>query len=283
MKPFPLRSACVAFAAGVFFCTLPAALAQEQPAVPDGERTVIVIDKSGAVTVNGVEAAPAPEAAGGEDRRTVIVIDKNGAVAVQGGDVLRENLAPGASPLRRTQPLDAEQLRRLAEQHAALFRQQPDANALIERLSRLPGADGNVTIERFVQPPNADGFADMLDAVRDVRVFRMDVDGADALDNLSHALALANPEIRALEREAAELARSARGAEAARRKQLERDLERKLDEAFDKRLEAQAQRLDEMNAQAEAEAARLEERKRNKDEIIDRRMKEMLGEDNLDW
>ena len=91
-------------------------------------------------------------------------------------------------------------------------------------------------------------------------------------------------EVMEMERAAHELARQARRAEGAERARLERELQDKLNQIFDKKQELRRERVTELEQQLREEQARLDERSRTRDEIVERRQRELLGEpDRLDW
>ena len=86
-------------------------------------------------------------------------------------------------------------------------------------------------------------------------------------------------ELMRMEQETHRLARQVRRAEGAERAELERELRERLAELLERqeRVEALERTLDE-------ERETLRERRRNRDEILERRLRDLLGEgDVLDW
>lgn len=91
-------------------------------------------------------------------------------------------------------------------------------------------------------------------------------------------------ELRRLEREARDLAREARQAEDAEKTSIEEDLDRKLNEIFDYKMERQKESI----AKAEDRVAEMKERRSKREsareEIIRNRKDELLGRDRyLEW
>lgn len=93
-----------------------------------------------------------------------------------------------------------------------------------------------------------------------------------------------DPEVRKMEREARDLARRARTTEGAERAELERELDTKLNEIFDRKLEHQNESV----KKAEERVERLKEqtamRESARDDIIRNRKEELLGKERyLEW
>jgi hypothetical protein len=85
-----------------------------------------------------------------------------------------------------------------------------------------------------------------------------------------------SPEMEALENKAAELARSYRRATGEDEKaRIRRELRAVLAEGFDRREELRTREVQEMQRRMAALAGELENRKAKRDEIIDRRLKEL--------
>ncbi|MBO6575295.1 MAG: hypothetical protein JJ896_07770 [Rhodothermales bacterium] len=93
-----------------------------------------------------------------------------------------------------------------------------------------------------------------------------------------------DPELRSMERRIQELAREVRRAAEADRAELEAELDELLAEAFEAKMareQEQAQRMSERLGELEA---RMAERREAREEIIQRRKRQLLGErDLLDW
>lgn len=87
-----------------------------------------------------------------------------------------------------------------------------------------------------------------------------------------------------LERESRELARRVREAEAAERSRLEADLRQKLDEIFDTKLKLRRERIERLEDRLRTERERLRAREEARADMIDRRMRTLVGdEDLLEW
>lgn len=91
-------------------------------------------------------------------------------------------------------------------------------------------------------------------------------------------------EVADLERESRELARSARRADGAERSELEAELRTQLNAIFDKKLELRRNRVATLEEKLEDERRQLERRQASRDDIIERRLRSLMGEDDiLDW
>lgn len=90
--------------------------------------------------------------------------------------------------------------------------------------------------------------------------------------------------MRELERDSRDLAREARAASGRERDRLVERLDGVLAELFEVRAEARREEAAELRRQADALDAGLAERERRRDEILDARRRELLGEaDGADW
>ena len=136
----------------------------------------------------------------------------------------------------------------------------------------------------FFGPDDEDGNAIFLDdQLRGLR------DGLAAFGKHGSGLTLGtsmkeHAEIARMDMESRRLAMKIREADAADRAELERELQSLLEDIFDRKLALRAERVEALREQLdEAESAR-QERQQNRQEIIERRMKELLGErDKYDW
>lgn len=91
-------------------------------------------------------------------------------------------------------------------------------------------------------------------------------------------------EVSDLERASRRLAREVRRADGDERGELEQQLNEKLAEIFDKKMEMRRDRIERLESLLEKERSVVEERSQARDEIIDHRFDELLGEaDALDW
>ncbi|MEX2400533.1 MAG: hypothetical protein WD423_07150 [Rhodothermales bacterium] len=94
----------------------------------------------------------------------------------------------------------------------------------------------------------------------------------------------AHRDVTELERESRRLAREVRQSGGDERRELEEQLSAKLDDIFDKKMEIRRDRIQRLESLLEKERSVVEERSQARDEIIDRRFDELLGEsDVLDW
>ena len=94
----------------------------------------------------------------------------------------------------------------------------------------------------------------------------------------------ADAEVRAMEREASRLAREARRADDDEREKLEAELQKKLEAIFERKMELREKRVEALEESLEEARTRLEERRKAREEIIRRRLRELLGEDDLyEW
>ncbi len=94
----------------------------------------------------------------------------------------------------------------------------------------------------------------------------------------------ADAEVREMEREASRLAREARRADDDEREKLEAELQKKLEAIFERKMELREKRVEALEESLEEARARLEERRKAREEIIRRRLRELLGEDDLyEW
>lgn len=93
-----------------------------------------------------------------------------------------------------------------------------------------------------------------------------------------------NPEIFRLEMEAKRLAQKIKSASGREKEDLKRDLADTLASIYAKKEEARQAKIERLEAELEEERSKQNERRRNKSQIIERRMNELLGEDDaLDW
>lgn len=123
-----------------------------------------------------------------------------------------------------------------------------------------------------------DAFAPDLDALQEsldfpMRGLRIEVE--------SHK---ERAEIARMDAESRQLARKVRQAEGAEREQFQQELEDMLNEIYERKLALRQQRLETLEQELEAQQDQIETREQARQEIIERRMQELLGErDMLDW
>lgn len=91
-------------------------------------------------------------------------------------------------------------------------------------------------------------------------------------------------EVAELERKSRELAREARRAQGAERSALESDLREQLEEIFAKKLELREHRIADLEVKVGEERDKLQRRRTARSEMIERRLRTLMGEDDiLDW
>lgn len=93
-----------------------------------------------------------------------------------------------------------------------------------------------------------------------------------------------NAEVADLEHEARQLARDARRAEGAERQRLERELRTKLETIFDRKMTLRRERTEALERELQEERENLQARQSARQDMIERRMRELLGKDDaLEW
>lgn len=91
-------------------------------------------------------------------------------------------------------------------------------------------------------------------------------------------------EVAEQEREAREIARRARDAAGSERAELEAELQAKVNEIFDKKMELREEVISDLQEEVQEEREELNRRRELRQEMIDRRMRTLLGEDDLlEW
>lgn len=91
-------------------------------------------------------------------------------------------------------------------------------------------------------------------------------------------------EVAELERESRELAQEARRADGADRQTLESELREQLREIFAKKVEVRERRIGDLEEKLADEREKLTRRRSARDEMIERRLRSLMGEDDiLDW
>lgn len=154
----------------------------------------------------------------------------------------------------------------------------------VERLRR-PGAF------RMMHRDGIDADTVEVDVERLVRRARVMAEGmkewfdeSEFRDRPLGAMLEGRGEIAELEMETRRLAREARRAEGEDRRRLEQELRTKLDELLTLRLETERERVQRLEEQAGEHRQRLERRLQSREEILERRFRELLGDDDLlDW
>ena len=91
-------------------------------------------------------------------------------------------------------------------------------------------------------------------------------------------------EVAEQEREAREMAGKVRAADGDARAQYEAELREKLHEIFDKKVESSEEAIADLEDRVEDERERLSQRRDARQEIIERRLRTLIGEDDLmEW
>ena len=91
-------------------------------------------------------------------------------------------------------------------------------------------------------------------------------------------------ELMKMEMESQRLARRARRADSDERAQLEQELEKKLNEIFDRKQALREERVEQLREALNKALDQQNDRDQNRNEIIDRRLRELLGQhDKYDW
>ena len=91
-------------------------------------------------------------------------------------------------------------------------------------------------------------------------------------------------ELMKMEMESQRLARRARRADGDERAQLEQELEEKLNEIFDRKQELKENRIEQLREALDKALDQQNDRDQSRNEIIDRRLRELLGQSNkYDW
>lgn len=174
-----------------------------------------------------------------------------------------------------------------------------DSSLVVRRADRAAGTDDReIRIERRDRPgtfrmmrrQGAEGDTLQVDVDRMVRRARAMaevplawIEEFEAMDRPLGAMMDERREIARLETEARDLARRARSASGAERAEHEANLRTTLDELLDRRLDLERQRVDRLEADADERRERLERRQANRAEILERRFRDLMGDDDLDW
>lgn len=119
---------------------------------------------------------------------------------------------------------------------------------------------------------------DMPDVAPLLERFRFDVGDSFRTSFEEHR------EVSGLERESRMLARRARSADGDERRELEAELRDQLDEIFDKKEQIRRDRIADLEEKVASEREALQRRRAAREDIIDRRLQTLMGEDDiLDW
>lgn len=130
----------------------------------------------------------------------------------------------------------------------------------------------------FFRSPN---HAFDLDALNDIDV---NLEGLSHLGPNVFGYMTSSPELMKKERESRDLARRVRNAEGSERAELERELDTLLADIFAEKMDLRRERAEKLRERLAEQDAAINERQRNRDDIIARRKAELLGEkDRFDW
>lgn len=213
-----------------------------------GRTVTLALDEDGRLLIDGRPARL--------DREPLVVMfDADDRVVVFGPDrVVRRRLHPGTPPRVFFEADKADTVR---------FHLEQELEGLDETLSEM---GERLKIE--LGPP-------MRGALEEADFFRRYFEGRDWGEQAG---------VVRMEQEAHRLAREARQAEGAERRRLERELREQLDALLDRKLTLREERIEHLMEEAEEQREQLRERRARRDEIIERRLRELLGEDDvLDW
>ena len=204
--------------------------------------------------------------------RVVIELDEDGRIVVDG-----RTLTEGDEPIiLRVDPDDGEiEVETVGPRRHVVVRKGPGPRG--DRvLYRHRDDDGKQYMRDFdfdfdFEMPDIPDIAPLLEGLRfEIEPFRESFEE--------------HREVAALERESRELARSAREAEGDERRLLESELRTHLNEIFDRKLQIRRERIAELEERVSEERNQVESRRTARDEIVDRRLRALMGEDDLlDW
>lgn len=199
-----------------------------------------------------------------DGERIAIVIEPDGRVIVNGEEVER----------------GTDGVLRFGNEGGDVVIMRPDSGA---RMGIFAGPRRNFRFEEGagVDP---DEVKNLRDVVEGIRLETLPFEHFEPLLGEAAFLARESAETIKLERATRVLARKARDAEGAERDRLERELREKLMETLDAKLEARSERIARLEEQLNEERSVLETRRNSRDAIVDRRLRELLGEEDvLDW
>ena len=220
---------------------------------------------------------PSPASAQDDDveiraKRMVIELDADGRVVIDG-----KTLSEGDEPiiLRVDPDGDEIEVETIGPRRHMMVR-----SARGPRGDRVTYGSGDDDLHTYLEDfdfdfdfemPNIPDVAPLLEGLR--------VEMAPFRESLEEHRAIAE-----LERESRDLARSAREAEGDDRRRLESELRTHLNEIFDKKLQIQRDRIAELEERVAEERDEVERRRTAREEIVDRRLRTLMGEDDhLDW
>jgi hypothetical protein len=265
----------------VLFATLSPATAQdkEQADQKVKKEMVVKVDEDGNVTING-EPAEEGEVVLPDGSR--MIIDKEG-----GRVIVMEEDDDGKRVIRRRMRAPGQD----EDDDTVIFMESDDEGE--PRIFRH-----RVRVPEWVDEEGAHFEIDRLRVPRGI--FELHGDAADAAEHAMRLRTMApfisaedfdfdfdfehgNPEIMKQEVEARKLSNQILEAEGAERRDLEQQLEDKLNKIFDMKLETRKKQVEKLQKRLEKQQAELRERENSRSDIVQRRKEELLGDDKLDW
>ncbi len=244
----------------------------------------VLVDDDGNITVNGEPVKEGDVELSDGSRIVVKKVDGRVVVVDEGGD-------GGERVIRkRIQGPDSDE-----DGYVIFMDSDDDGVHKIRRRIRVPefevDDDVHVLMERLGEGPHGlmEWHSDASDFGDKMRVLRMrapkiagedfDFDFDFDFDHFDHP----SSEVMKMEMETQKLARKVREADGAEKAQLERELSEKLSEIFDRKQEMRQKKIEKLQKQIEKERAQLNERRGARDEIINRRRGQLLGDDKWEW
>lgn len=203
-------------------------------------------------------------------KQVIIEVDEDGRVLVDGKHLSEED---GAVILRVEPDDDAVEVEAVGPRRMA-FRGAPHRDH--ERVFFRRFADG---LEHHVDDLDFKfEMPDLPEMGAMMKRFRVDV-GDPLRESIEE-----HREVAELERESRDLARKARRADGADRQALETELRAQLGEIFAKKVGVRERRIADLEEKLADEREKLNRRRAARDEMIERRLRSLMGEDDiLDW
>ncbi len=254
MKPTVTTLAAYGLAVLLGCAAAPGAYAQPGPDSVVTKRTVVVVN-DGRVTINGKEVDPLPFDDQWGD--SVHVMVNSGRVIINGKEVRPpdgsfafrfegEGLDSLQRELREFRTHRLPRLRKEFERRFAFPDEAAEQRDLRFMGPFFPGDEEDVIIRRY-------------NARHDGELFRM-------------------------EQETRDLARQAREADGSERRRLEEELQKKLETLFERKQEIRREALDRREEELQEERRTLDARERNRNKIVQERLRDLLGENKeMEW
>lgn len=200
----------------------------------------------------------------------VLVTDVHPGSAAEKAEVFSGDIVTGLGDQMSTKPVDsAESLKQTWQD---LVQQQ-----LKEVSLSLLRGQKSLTLKLRVpydQPSFQTATLPSITYENSIRAFLKDADGR-------FALSLRSPD--PMDRRAEELARQYKEATPEKRLQIKKDLSKLLSQLFDKKEAVRKEEITRLQKQLEDLQGSLGKRQAAREKIIERRLDQLLGEDELDW